>query len=188
MALKSLSLLAVASAMMLAACGSTPNVGNQSDRDLLVSRGRATLDEFRAKDPSLQPILDNSYAYAVFPEVVTGAVGVGGAAGNGAVYQGGRLVGYADVSQGSIGLQLGGQKYAELVIFKDQAHFLDFSRSTLEFDARASAVAAANGAAGTADYSRGVLVFSMPEGGLMFQASVGGQKFRYEPAPGAMRP
>lgn len=179
--LKHLHMLALASALMLAACGTTPNVGGSAERDLLASRARATVSEFQQKDPTLQPILNTSYAYAVFPKIVTGAVGVGGAAGDGAVFQNGNLIGYTDLSQGSIGLQLGGQKYAELVIFKDESHFLEFSRGTLEFDARASAVAAANGAAATADYSRGVLVFSLPEGGLMFQAAIGGQKFRYEP-------
>ncbi len=178
---KSLPVLALASTFLLAGCGSTPNVGNQSDRDLLQSRAQASLEDFSRTDPSLQPILDSAYAYVIFPHIVSGAVGVGGAHGNGGVFQKGVRIGYADVSQGSIGVQLGGQKYAELIVFKTQEPFVDFSHGTLEFDARASAIAAASGAAAAADYSRGVAIFSLPEGGLMFQASIGGQKFRYTP-------
>jgi lipid-binding SYLF domain-containing protein len=177
----SLSLLTLASAMTLAGCGSTPNIGSESQRDALTSRAQASLDDFKRTDPTLQPILDSSYAYVIFPDISTGAVGVGGAYGRGEVFRNGTMIGYADVSQGSIGVQLGGQKYAELIVFKTATPFVDFSQSTLEFDARASAIAAASGAAATADYSRGVVIFSLPQGGLMFQAAIGGQKFRYTP-------
>jgi len=132
-------------------------------------------------DSSLQRRMDSAYAYAIFPKVTSAAVGVGGAHGDGEVYQGGRLVGYADLSQGNVGIQLGAQRYAELILFEASRPFEEFKASTVEFDARASAVAAAAGAAETAKYTNGVLVFSKPETGLMFQAAVGGQKFRFTP-------
>ena len=167
--------------VMLAACGHTAKVGNSEDRTLLHQRAAAAMMDFRNADPTLDVLLGKAHAYAIFPRIVTAAVGIGGAHGDGEVYQNGRLIGYADVSQASIGAQLGGQKYAELVLFQNESALLDFENGTVEFDARATAVAAAKGAAATADYSRGVLVFTLPEGGLMAQAAVGGQKFRYTP-------
>jgi lipid-binding SYLF domain-containing protein len=170
-----------ATAVVLVGCGSTPNVGSTQDREFLHADSRASLVEFRAKDSSLESLLNKAHAYAIFPEVVAGAVLLGGAHGNGEVFKGGKLIGYTDVSQGSVGAQLGGQKFAELVVFQNESALVSFQQSTYEFDARASAVAAANGAAATADYSHGVIVFTMPEGGLMAQASLGVQKFRYVP-------
>jgi lipid-binding SYLF domain-containing protein len=167
---------------LLAACGTTPNTGSYNQRELLHTDAQNALAQFKATDMSLEQKLDGAYAYAIFPNVVTAAVGVGGAHGNGEVYQNGRLIGYADLSQGNIGVQLGGQKYAELVLFQNDRSLSDFQHSTVEFDARASAVAAKDGAASAADYTNGVLVFALPQGGLMFQAAIGGQKFRYESA------
>jgi lipid-binding SYLF domain-containing protein len=175
-------LLAAAAALSLAACGSTANPGTTEDRNLLRSRATAAVDDFKKTDPSLSAVLSSSYAYAVFPRITTAAVVVGGAHGDGEVYMKGKFTGWADVSQGSVGLQLGGQRYAELIIFRTETTYINFTNSTLEFDARASAIAAASGAASTADYSKGVVVFSLPEGGLMFQAAIGGQKFRFTPA------
>lgn len=165
---------------MLAACGTTPNVGSADDRALLHSRAIAALDDFKRADPSIEQRLSSDYAYAIFPHVITGAIGVGGAHGNGEVYRNGRLVGYADMSQGSIGAQLGGQKFAELILFQNESTLNDFQHSTVEFDARASAVAASSGAASTAKYVHGVQIFTLSESGLMAQAAVGVQKFRYE--------
>lgn len=168
--------------MTLAACGTHPNPGDSVDRQLLTERTQAAIHDFKEIDPSIQRFFDTAYAYVVFPRVITAAIGVGGAHGNGEVFQRGQLVGYADISQGSIGAQLGAQKYAEVLFFENEGSFVDFKQSTLEFDARATAVAASNGAAAAADYRRGVITFTLPESGLMAQAAVGGQKFRYEPA------
>ena len=166
-------------AVCFAGCGVTPNTGSAEERQILHGECQATLTDFTSSDPTLASKLTAAYGYAIFPHIVTAAVGVGGAHGNGEVYMGDRLVGYADVSQGNIGAQLGVQKYAELVLFENQRSLTDFQASTVVFDARATAVAAASGAAETADYTRGVIVFTMPETGLMVQAAVGGQKFRY---------
>ncbi|HEY4330118.1 MAG TPA: hypothetical protein VGN88_10320 [Phycisphaerae bacterium] len=168
-------------AALLAACGTTPNPGTTDDRINTHDQATGALSQFEQTDATLQSKLDNAYAYAIFPEVVTAAVGVGGAHGNGEVYQHGQLIGYADMSQANVGVQLGAQKYAELILFENDARLSDFQHSTIEFDARATAVAASSGAAATANYSNGVIVFSMPQSGLMFQAAVGGQKFRYTP-------
>lgn len=181
-------LTAAVMATGLASCGVTPSTGNARERSELHADAMDTLSQFRMKDPSLQEKVDSAYAYAIFPDVTTAAVGVGGGHGRGEVYQGGTLIGYADISQGNIGLQLGAQSFAELILFQNQSALQDFQNGSFEFDARANAVAAASGAAKTADYSKGVLVFDIPQGGLMFQAAIGGQKFRYEPVGAVNNP
>ena len=175
--------LAVAALVLpfLAACGATPNPGDSVERDQLHQRVLASINDFRGVDPSIDRFIKSAHAYAVFPRILTAAVGVGGAHGNGEVFENGKLVGYSDVSQGNIGVQLGAQRYAEIIFFENEGAFIDFKYATTEFDARATAIAASRGAAATADYRRGVIIFTLPETGLMAQAAIGGQKFRFEP-------
>jgi lipid-binding SYLF domain-containing protein len=132
-------------------------------------------------DPSLGAFLDKSVGYAVFPTVGKGAIGVGGAYGRGVLYEGGRQIGYCDLSQGSIGLQLGGQKYTEIIAFETKPAIQEFKNNNFEFDAQASAVALESGSGANAKYDDGVAVFTMDEKGLMFEASVGGQRFTFVP-------
>ena len=169
----------VAVAAFFAGCASTPNPGDAADRSLLHTQTQMAIADFEARDPSIKHFFQTAHAYAVFPEVVTGAAILGGAHGDGEVYQSGKMIGYADVSQGSIGAQLGGQRYAEVVFFQNEGTFVDFKYGATEIDARATAIAAASGAAATADYRHGVLVFTLPQSGLMAQAAVGVQKFRF---------
>jgi lipid-binding SYLF domain-containing protein len=140
-----------------------------------------TLADFRGQDPSLQRFFEQSYGFAVFPTVGKGAVGLGGAYGQGEVYEQGQLVGYASLSQATIGVQLGGQAYSELIFFKNKDAMDAFRSGRYALAAQASAVAAASGAAANADYERGVAVFTLAKKGLMYEASVGGQKFSYLP-------
>jgi len=116
----------------------------------------------------------------VFPKISKGAAGVGGAYGKGVLFQNGRIVGYCDVSQASIGLAIGGQTYTEIICFEDQKSFDRFRRGDFTFDAQATAVALQSGAGANAKYSDGVAVFTMDERGLMFEAAIGGQKFAYQ--------
>lgn len=166
---------------LMAGCAATPNPGTESDKALLRSQVQAVIADFKREDPTIQRFFETAEAYVVFPEVVTGALIVGGAHGDGEVYQKGQLIGYADVSQGSFGAQIGGQKYAEVIFFQNEGALVDFKYGTLEFDARATAIAASRGAAEAANYRRGVIIFTLPQGGLMAQAAVGGQKFRFLP-------
>jgi len=168
--------------LALASCASTPNPGNETDRSLLHIRTSGAIADFKAQDPSMDAVFKDAYAYAVFPRIVTAAVGIGGAHGDGEVYQKGQFVGYADVTQASVGAQLGAQRYAEIVFFQNESAFVEFKYGSMEFDARATAVAASEGAATAANYRHGVLVFTLPESGLMAQAAIGTQKFRFEPA------
>lgn len=164
-----------------AGCGSTPKALTSDEKTRLESQAAGAVDLIKKTDPDIERFFRTAYGYVVFPDVRAGAVIVGGAHGDGVVYKGGRLTGYADVSQANVGAQLGGQSYSQIVFFENEGSFAGFTGGTFEFDAKASAVAASKGAATSANYERGVLVFTQTQGGLMAQAAVGGQKFRYIP-------
>jgi lipid-binding SYLF domain-containing protein len=106
---------------------------------------------------------------------------VGGAHGNGEVYEQGRLVGYSSITQLTLGAQLGGQAYRQIVFFADQVALDEFKAGDFNFGAQASAVAVTAGAAANAAYDNGVAVFTLPLGGLMFEASIAGQNFSFKP-------
>lgn len=166
-------------ATLLVACSTAPTTG--SGKSELEARADATVSRFKATDPSMaKTFFSTSKAYAVFPTVGKGAVGVGGAYGKGVLYEGGRVVGFCDLSQASIGFQLGGQAYSEIVFFQDDLSLMNFKAGTLEFAAQASAVAAAADASANADYDHGVAVFTLSGKGLMYEASIGGQRFTYQ--------
>jgi len=134
----------------------------------------------KEKDPSLQEWFDSAYAYAVFPKVGKGGIGIGGAHGKGIVIHGDSTVGTTSLSQVTVGFQLGGQVYSQFIMFKDQTAFDNFARGNFEMGAQVSAVAITVGASADANYDGGVAVFTIAEGGLMYEASVGGQKFKYQ--------
>ena len=159
-----------------------------------------TIKNFRDQ-PATAPFFSQSYGYAVFPTIGKGGIGIGGAFGKGRVYRGGQHVGNVKMGQVSIGWQLGGQAYSEIIFFKNADVFNDFIDGDFEFGADASAVALTAGAqasAGTkgatasagasaedtedsaAEWFRGMAVFTIAKGGLMYQASIGGQAFDYE--------
>lgn len=110
-----------------------------------------------------------------------GAIGVGGAAGNGAVWEQGSLVGSAKLKQVSVGFQFGGQAYREVIFFESKEALDRFKEDKFEFAAQASAVAVTAGASANARYNNGVMVFTQTKGGLMYEASIGGQKFDFDP-------
>lgn len=136
--------------------------------------------DIKAKDPGIQDFFDNSAGYAVFPSVGKGGLIVGGAFGRGLVIVNEQVDGYTSLSQATIGLQLGGQKYAQFIFFKDETALNHFKRGNFEFGAQASAVAVTAGASADAAYDAGVAIFTLAAGGLMFEGSVGGQRFSYE--------
>ncbi|MBI3571092.1 MAG: hypothetical protein HY082_08315 [Gammaproteobacteria bacterium] len=140
------------------------------------------IGNFKKKDPGIKTFFDKAYGYAVFPTVGKGGIGVGGAYGSGEVYRQGAPIGYSSLSQITIGFQLGGQAYSEIIFFKDKKALDRFTEANFEFDAQVSAVAVTVGAAANADYNNGVAIFTLVKGGLMYEASVGGQKFSFEPA------
>jgi lipid-binding SYLF domain-containing protein len=141
----------------------------------------AAIAEFKRADPSIDTFFREAYGYAIFPEITKGGIGIGGAGGDGTVFEQGQGVGSSEMSQLTVGLQLGGQTYREAIFFKDKAALDNFKKGNFEFAAGASAVAVKTGASKAANYDHGVAIFTMAEGGLMFEASIGGQKFTYEP-------
>ncbi|MDY6978856.1 MAG: YSC84-related protein [Pseudomonadota bacterium] len=147
----------------------------------LHSNAAKTIKAFRERDPGMQRFFDNAYAYAVFPTVGKGGMGIGGAYGEGLVYRGGKAIARTSLTQVTVGLQLGGQVYHEMIFFRDKRAFERFKTGRLKLSAQLSAVAATAGASADASYEQGVAVFTMAKGGLMYEASVGGQSFSYEP-------
>jgi lipid-binding SYLF domain-containing protein len=151
------------------------------DKDQLAT-AQAIID-IKAADPGIEKFFEESAGYAVFPSVGKGGIGIGGAHGKGLVIVNDQVVGRSTLTQVTIGLQLGGQVYSEFVFFKDETALDDFQRGNFELGAQASAVAATTGASADADYNKGVAIFTHVTGGLMYEASVGGQKFTYDANP-----
>lgn len=163
-----------------------------------------TLDNFRTAGAG--EFIDEAYGYAIFPSIGKGGIGIGGAHGKGSVYRGGEQTGTVKMNQITYGLQLGGQVYSQMIFFRDERSFDDFTSGNFEFGAQATAVAltasataststggGGNASAGTDadsnsaaardkqyDGRSGMAVFTIAKGGLMYEATLGGQKFKYE--------
>ena len=177
MRLMFIPLFAVVSLGVIAGCSTAPKT--EVKRDTLRADADTTLDRFQTTDPSSREFLRGSSGYAVFPNVGKGGAIAGGAYGKGAVYQSGKFVGYCDMTQATVGAQLGGQTYGELIVFETADALSRFKSGNFAFSANASAVANKDGAARTAKYENGVAVFVRPNAGLMGEASIGGQKFNF---------
>jgi len=130
--------------------------------------------------PYLKPYFKKARGYAVFPNIGKGGIGIGGARGSGEVFEKGIVIGKTTLTQVSIGIQLGGQAFSQIIFFKDKKSLERFTEGNFEFGASASAVLISEGANASADYSDGVAVLTYSKGGLMYEASIGGQKFSYE--------
>ena len=139
------------------------------------------IEKFKAKDPGMAKIFADAVGYVVFPTVGKGGLGLGGARGKGWVYEGGRLIGKSTLTQVTFGFQFGGQAYSEIVFFQTTQALENFKLGHLKFDAQASAVALTARASADLAYRNGVAIVTMAKGGLMYEASVGGQKFSFKP-------
>ena len=145
------------------------------EMELSVAKSMLTAKE---KDSNLEDWFETAAGYAVFPKVGKGGIGIGGARGKGLIIKGDEVIGKVTLTQLSVGFQLGGQVYQEYVFFKDDTALDDFMRGNYEMGAQVSAVAITAGASADANYNKGVAVFTIAEGGLMYEAAVGGQKFK----------
>ena len=153
------------------------------------------------KAPESREYFNKAYGYAVFPTVGKGGIGIGAAHGSGSVYQGGKYMGEVTLNQLSIGAQLGGEAFSEIIFFEDKKAYDSFVSGNFEFDAQASVTAitanasatagtqGAKAGAGTSDkntqvdsagYHNGMVVFTITKGGLMYEAVIAGQKFKYK--------
>ena len=179
------TMVLAAAGLFAGGCASSPQT--MADQNALSARSTGALEEMKAKDASLDSFLSKGYAYAIFPSVGKGAFVVGGGYGQGEVWEKGKFVGYADMSQATIGLQAGGQTFSELIVFQNKTALDRFKYGKTKFEASASAVALKSGASTAAGYSDGVAVFTLPQGGLMFEAAIGGQEFGFVPVGDAPR-
>jgi lipid-binding SYLF domain-containing protein len=142
---------------------------------------QATIDAYLAADPGLSKFFDNAAGYVVFPGIGKAGLGIGGAHGNGELIAKGRgAIGKASMTQVTVGVQIGGQEYSEIIFLAEPVDLERFTSGGLELAAQVSAVAITAGAADGADYKDGVAVFTRTKSGMMAEASVGGQDFKYE--------
>jgi lipid-binding SYLF domain-containing protein len=145
------------------------------------SDAQAVIAKFKQKDPGLTQVFNQSAGYVVFPTVAKGGLGIGGARGKGYVYQHGHLIGESTLTQVTIGFQAGGQAYSEVIFLKDKSALENFKQGQLKLDAQASAVALTERVSADLPYRNGVAIVTMAEGGLMYEASVGGQELSFHP-------
>ena len=158
----------------------TTAVAQLDDKDRkIIDDAMLAKEEFVKTDGLMKNLFNSAYGYVIFPNVGKGGIGIGGAAGNGVVYRSGILIGMAKMTQLTIGFQWGGQAYREVIFFENKAELDRFKENNIEFSAQASAVAVTAGASANAKYKNGVMIFTQTKGGLMYEASVGGQKFKF---------
>jgi lipid-binding SYLF domain-containing protein len=148
----------------------------------LNSEVQALLKRLQAEDPGLKELLEKAHAYAVFPSVGKAAAVIGGAFGKGEVFQDGSLIGYAGLAQLTLGVQVGGDTFSEIIAFENKQALGRFKQGRWAFAANASAVLVKAGAAASANYEKGAAVFVYSEGGMMLEAAIGTQKFFFRPA------
>jgi hypothetical protein len=161
-------------------------------------RDADTASLFRKSSESAE-YFAGSYGYAVFPTIGKGGLGIGAAHGSGHVYSNGQRIGKVSMNQLSVGLQAGGEAFSEIIFFKDKSAMDDFTSGHFEFSADAGAIvitAAADASVGTTgadagasiekhdaatagEYKHGMAVFTIAKGGLMYNATIAGQKFSY---------
>ncbi|MGB8706142.1 MAG: lipid-binding SYLF domain-containing protein [Gillisia sp.] len=155
------------------------DVAQTADKQQLMSDAQKAKAAFVANDSKLSQLFDGAKGYVIFPNVGKGAYILGGAAGNGVVYQNGSAVGYSELRQIDIGLQIGGQAFREAIIFNTQAALDDFKKGNYRLTGDATAVIVEQGKSKAVDFTDGRAVLVMPKAGAMVGISVGGQKFEY---------
>ncbi|HXE55650.1 MAG TPA: hypothetical protein VN541_21680 [Tepidisphaeraceae bacterium] len=142
----------------------------------------ATLRTLGTKDPGLKQLLKKAYGYSVFPSVGKASLVVGGSWGKGAVYRYGKFIGYATIGQTTLGVQIGGDTFTEVIVFQNKPAFDRLKNGKLSFAADASAVLVKAGAAAARGFGPGTQAFVYGKGGMLLEAAIGGQKFRFKPA------
>jgi lipid-binding SYLF domain-containing protein len=181
--------LTMAFASQTALAGAEENVPFQEAKKAFMEAGAAEM-------------FDTAYGYALFPSIGKGGMGVGGAHGKGRVFAQGKMTGTASMTQVTVGFQLGGQVFSQVIFFEDQRAYDEFTSGNFEFGAQATAVAltagasaSAGGGAGAAagvsggqnnanavgSYRKGMAIYTIAKGGLMYEATLGGQKFNFTP-------
>jgi lipid-binding SYLF domain-containing protein len=176
----------VAAALAFAAIGMTrmSHAATTAQQDAqLVSDATRTVTMYKQADPGIETFFRKSVGYVVFPGIGKGGIGIGGAHGTGVLFEGGKPVGKVTINQVTIGAQIGGQEFSEIAFFEVPNVLNEVKAGKGSFSAETSAVALNSGASAKARFKNGVAVFTATKGGLMLEASVGGQKFDYTPFP-----
>ena len=153
----------------------------QDGNDRIMADSKEAQAAFIKTDPGLKKWFADSYGYVIFPNVGKGGVIVGGAGGNGTVYEKGKTIGTANMVQATVGAQIGGKAYREVIFFETKGALDRFRENKFEFSSQISAVALKTGVSANAKYTDNVAVFTEDKGGLMAEVSVGGQKFTFKP-------
>jgi len=170
--------LAVTIAGLLSSCATAP--ASREDKAALVTEAAARWQQMRTADPALGALVQRGYGYALFPDAGKAGLGVGGAYGRGVVYERGQHIGYSDLTQGTVGAQVGGQSFSELLVFESKAALERFKAGEFGVAAGASAVVLKSGVATNPNFIDGVAVIVQPVGGVMAEAAIGGQQFTYQ--------
>ena len=163
---------------LLGSCATAP--ASREDKAALVGAATTRWQQMRQEDPALGALVQRGHGYALFPDVGKAGLGVGGAYGRGVVYERGQHIGYSDLTQGTVGVQVGGQSFSELLVFESKAALDRFKAGQFGFAAGASAVVLKSGVATTPNFVDGVAVVVQPIGGVMVEAAIGGQQFTYQ--------
>ena len=177
------AMLAICLSLVGTACQSVPDTQEGLDalRERDVASAKVALDRIRKKDPSIDDAIAEAYGYAIFPSIASGALILGGEGGDGVVFREGVPWGHVKVAKGSIGLQIGGEAYVELVLLKTESAFDTFTEGKFAFAAGVSATAVESGAAINTKYQNDIAVLVLTKGGLMASAAAGGQQFTTKP-------
>ncbi len=170
--------LAVMLITTVTGCSTAPTVG--PERRELIEQAGETRELFRIQDSTLRHRFSDSYGYALFPTVSKAGLGIGGAYGRGVVYEDGFMVGYCDLTQGSVGLQLGGRAYSEVIFFEDAETLATFKAGQLELAPDQASTGVRQNAAAETGFVDGAMVFTMDLDGLMVEAAIGSQRFGYQ--------
>ncbi|MCG1035509.1 YSC84-related protein [Polaribacter sargassicola] len=153
----------------------------QNNKDLkIMADAKYAKSKLIHEDEGIDKFFNNASGYAIFPNVGKGGLIIGGASGNGVVYENGTAIGMASLKKVNVGLQAGGQSVIQVIFFETDEALEDFKYGNYEFSAETSAVIAEEGISKDANYNDGVVVFALPKAGLMVDASIGGQKFEYD--------
>ncbi len=160
---------------------SVSSASARKEHDELHQQVQEIKKTWQAKDRTFNTTLKKAYAYAIFPKVGKGGFVVGASRGEGEVYQKGKLIGRSAMTQTTIGAQVGGQTYAEVILFKNKKALDRFKASRFEGTVAATAIGGKKGAAAAAKYKDGVAIMVLPIKGAMAEAAGGGQKFKFEP-------
>jgi lipid-binding SYLF domain-containing protein len=175
---RAVAVLALATGLLV---GCTTAPLSPESRTALLEHATLAMQDMNRMDPGVEALVRKGHGYALFPEVVKAGLGFGGGYGQGVVYEQGQHVGYADLTLGSVGAQIGGQTFSELIVFENKAALDRFKLSPVDFTAGVAAMILQNAAAVNATFVDGIAVVVRPITGVMAEATIGGQQFKYVP-------